>query len=103
MEQLRSALRRSLGRALRALPQEERLAAAWPVVCGAALAKRAEVAGYDPETAALTVAVLHREWMEPFRVIQRQLVGDLARVSGVPVRTIHLVLQGDFPGAPPTS
>ena len=36
----------SLGRSLDALREEDRLAAAWPVACGKALAERGSVTGY---------------------------------------------------------
>jgi hypothetical protein len=42
MERMRDVLRGSLGRSLRALPEEDRLAAAWPVACGSALAGHGE-------------------------------------------------------------
>src|ERR1700751_152482 len=45
MQGVREVLRGSLGRSLRALPEEDRLAAAWVVACGPALAERAEVLG----------------------------------------------------------
>ena len=49
MQGMRDVLRGSLGRSLRELPDEDRLAAAWPVACGSALAGHGEVRHLDPE------------------------------------------------------
>jgi hypothetical protein len=49
MERMRDVLRGSLGRSLRELPDEDRLAAAWPVACGSALAGHSEVLYLDAE------------------------------------------------------
>ena len=41
MQRMREMLRDSLARSLRELPELDRLAAAWPVACGPALAAHA--------------------------------------------------------------
>ena len=46
MEGMRDLLRGSLGRSLKAMRPEDKLAAAWPVACGKAMAERGEVVGY---------------------------------------------------------
>ena len=45
MEGMRELLRGSLGRSLQAMRPEDKLAAAWPVACGKAMAERGEVVG----------------------------------------------------------
>ena len=95
MQNMREMLRRELGRSLHALPPVDRLAAAWPVACGSALAAHAEVTGY--EQGGVSVAVAGREWLDTFGQMRRVLTSDLARIAGVPVTAIHFSLKG----APP--
>ncbi len=45
MDDMRSMLRGALGRSLSGMAEEDRLAAAWPVACGAAMAQHGEVVG----------------------------------------------------------
>lgn len=88
MQGMREMLRGSLGRSLKTLPEEDRLAAAWPVAAGSALAARAEIAGYDE--GEVTLLVRGAEWMEPLAQMRLVLQSELARIAGVPVSTIHL-------------
>ena len=62
MEGMRGILRGVLSRSLKAMPEEDRLAAAWPVACGAAMAGHGEVVGYDG--GLVRVVVTDREWMQ---------------------------------------
>jgi hypothetical protein len=93
MQGMREVLRSSLGRSLRTLSDEDRLAAAWPVACGSVLAARAEVLGLDGE-GVLHVRVLQPEWREQFVQMRRMLADDLSRIAGVRVLTIHFEEQG---------
>ena len=43
MEDMRTLLRGSLGRSLKAMNPQDKLAAAWPVACGKAMVERGEV------------------------------------------------------------
>jgi hypothetical protein len=88
MERMRDVLRGSLGRSLRTLPEEDRLAAAWPVACGPALAAHAEVLHLDGD-GVLHVRVTGAEWMEQFVRMRSALANDLGRIAGVKVGGIH--------------
>ena len=88
MQRMREILRSSLGRSLRDLTPEDRLTAAWQVVCGAALAARGEVSHLDAE-GVLHVRVHAREWMNEFMDRRSTLAAELSRIAAVPLRGIH--------------
>jgi len=88
MQRMRDLLRGSLGRSLRAWSDEDRLAAAWSVACGPALAQRSRVLHLDHER-VLHVEVEGAEWMRQFLDIRTTLAAELARIAGVPVNGIH--------------
>lgn len=88
MQRMREVLRGSLGRSLRALSDEDRLAAAWPVACGPALAAHGEVLGLDAEH-VLHVRVLHSAWREQFLQMRSMLTKDVGRIAGVRLEAIH--------------
>ncbi len=90
---MRDVLRGALGRSLRTLTDEDRLAAAWTVACGPALAERAEVLGLD-EDLVLHVRVLQAGWRDQFAQMRSMLTEDLRKISGVKVQTIHFEGQG---------
>ena len=79
---MREVLRGSLGRSLRTLPDEDRVAAAWAVACGPVLARRAEVLGFDDDR-VLHVRVLEAAWREQFAQMRTTLTEDLRRIAGV--------------------
>lgn len=85
---MRDVLRSSLGRSLRTLSDEDRLAAAWPVACGPVLAARAELLDLDAE-GVLHVRVLQPGWREQFVQMRTMLAADLSRIAGVRLQTIH--------------
>lgn len=87
MQGMRDLLRGTLARSLRPLPPLDRLAAAWPVACGSALAAHGEVAGY--ENGLVRVSVASAEWMQPLSHMKLILTSELARIAGVPVTAIH--------------
>jgi|GEM_PF-1017540 len=93
MQGMRDLLRGSLGRSLRELPDEDRLAAAWPVACGSALAGHGEVRHLDPE-GVLHVRVVGAEWMKQFLQVRSALANDLGRIAGVRLNGIHFEEQG---------
>ena len=93
MQGVREFLRGSLGRSLRSLPEEDRLAAAWVVACGPALAARAEVLGLDEER-VLHVRVLQPGWRDQFGQMRTMLTEELRRIAGVRLQTIHFEGQG---------
>lgn len=84
MQGMRDLLRLSLARSLRTLPEEDRLAAALPVVCGSALAAHCSVDRLD-EDGTLHLSVRGREWIGPLLAMREVLQHDLARISGVNV------------------
>jgi len=93
MQNMRDLLRGTLGRSLRPLSPLDRLAAAWPVACGLALAGHGEIAGY--EDGVVRVVVSSPEWMQPLSHMRLILTSDLARIAGVPVTAIHFEKAGN--------
>ena len=93
MQAMRDVLRGSLGRSLRSLSEGDRLAAAWAVACGPALAERAEVLGLD-EDRVLHVRVLQLEWRDQFAQMRTMLTDELRKIAGVKLQTIHFEGQG---------
>ena len=87
MEDMRSVLRKSLGRSLGALPELDRLAAAWPVACGKALAARGRITAFAAGT--VTVQVDDPAWLAQMLVMRGALQHDLARIAEVQVTAIH--------------
>ena len=87
LEGMRDLLKESLGRSLGALREEDRLAAAWPVACGKALAGRGTVVGYAD--GVVRVQVEDGAWLQQLRSMRGQLAGEMARIAGVRVSEIH--------------
>jgi hypothetical protein len=103
MQRMRDLLRGSLSRSLRELSPEDRLAAAWPVACGSALAGHGEVLHLDEED-VLHIRVNGPEWFRQFLAMRSQLAADLARISGVALSGIHFEEKGSarpWPGRTP--
>jgi hypothetical protein len=93
MQGMRDILRGTLARSLRPLPALDRLAAAWPVACGSALAAHGELASY--EKGVVRIIVSSPEWMQPLSHMRLVLQSDLARIAGVPVTAIHFEKAGN--------
>jgi hypothetical protein len=89
---MRDVLRKSLGRSLAGLRDVDRLAAAWPVACGVALAERGTVVGY--EDGVVQVEVVSRMWMLQMIAMRGALEREMGRVSGVRVSGIHFKCSG---------
>jgi hypothetical protein len=87
LEGMRELLKESLGRSLSGLCDEDKLAAAWPVACGKALAERGTVVGYLDGT--VRVQVEDGAWLQQLMSMRGQLAGEMARIAGVRVREIH--------------
>jgi predicted nucleic acid-binding Zn ribbon protein len=100
MQRMRDVLRDSLQRALRELPDEDRLAAAWSVACGSALAEHAQVLYLDREN-VLHVRVNGSMWMKQFLQMRSALANDLGRIAGVRLSAIHFEEQGIAPRRTP--
>jgi hypothetical protein len=88
MQAMRDVLRGTLGRSLRTLSDEDRLAVAWVVACGPVLAERAEVLGLD-EDRVLHVRVLQPGWCDQFAQMRSMLTDQLRKIAGVRLQTIH--------------
>jgi hypothetical protein len=91
MEGMRELLRGSLGRSLEAMQAEDKLAAAWTVACGKAMADHGTVATYEGEV--VTIQVTDATWLRQMMSMRGQLTGELARIAGVKVREIHFVVK----------
>jgi hypothetical protein len=91
MEGMRDLLRGTLGRSLGALPDVDRLAAAWPVACGKAMAERGTVVGYVDGVVGVEVA--DEAWMRQMMSMRGQLTGAMAQISRVKVTEIHFEMK----------
>ena len=88
---MRSMLRGSLGRSLHAMGEADRLAAAWPVACGRAMAAHGEVIGLFEGT--VTVTVTDSAWLSQMMSVRSILANDLSRIARVKVTAIHFELK----------
>jgi len=91
LEGMRDLVRGSMGHSLRALADEDKLAAAWPVACGKAMAERGAVVGYVDGVVLLQVA--DEVWMRQMMSMRTQLAGEMARIAGVKVSEIHFEMK----------
>jgi hypothetical protein len=91
LQGMRDLARASMGRSLRGLSEEDKLAAAWPVACGKAMAERGVVVGYVDGIVWLQVA--DDVWMRQMMSMRTQLAGEMARIAQVEVREIHFELK----------
>jgi predicted nucleic acid-binding Zn ribbon protein len=91
MEGMRDLLKGSLGRSLEALREEDRLAAAWPVACGKALAGHGKVKEY--RDGLVWVEVEDGTWLRQLSSMRGQLATEMARIAGVKVSEIHFELK----------
>ena len=91
LENMRSMLRGTLGRSLQALTPEDRLAAAWPVACGRAMAEHGEIIAFFEGT--VTVQVSDPAWLSQMLSMRSILQNELARIAKVKVTAIHFELK----------
>jgi hypothetical protein len=91
LEGMRDLVRGSMGRSLRALTEEDKLAAAWPVACGRSMAERGAVVGYVD--GVVLVRVADEVWMRQMMSMRTQLAGEMARIAGVNVSEIHFEMK----------
>lgn len=92
MEGMRSLLRGSLGKSLLVLGDEDRLAAAWTVVCGKALSERGSIAGYAD--GVVQVEVVDTVWLRQMTGIRKQLIRELAEIADVSVTDVRFNVRG---------
>ncbi len=88
---MRDILKGSLGRSLQALRDEDRLAAAWAVACGKALADHGNIVGYADGVVRIEVA--GAAWMRQLMSMRGQLAAEMARIAGVKVSEIHFEMK----------
>ena len=91
MQAMRELLRGSLGRSLRGMEEPDRLAAAWTVACGPAMAERGAVVAY--ESGMVRIEVADAVWMRQMISLRGELERDMARIAGLPVAGIHFELK----------
>jgi predicted nucleic acid-binding Zn ribbon protein len=84
---MRDLLKGFLGQTLEGLREEDRLAAAWPVACGKALAERGVIVGYTD--GVVRVQVEDGAWLQQLMSMRRQLAREMSRIAGVRVSEIH--------------
>lgn len=96
LEGMRDLLKRSLGRSLSALRDEDRVAAAWPVACGRAMAGRGTVVGYAD--GVVRVRVEDGAWLLQLKSMRGQLSREISRIAGVTVSEIHFEMRGNGRG-----
>ncbi len=96
VEGMRALLRESLGKSLSAMSDEDRLAAAWTVVCGRVLSERGVVAGYAE--GVVEVEVVDMVWLQQMKGMKQQLIRELAFTAKVPVREIRFFVMGTSRG-----
>lgn len=92
MEGMRTLLRSALGKSLVGLREEDRLAAAWTVVCGRTLSARGTVVGYDHGVVELEV--VDGVWLRQMTGMRQQLVRELGEIAKVPVSDIRFMVHG---------
>ena len=95
MQSTRDVLRTTLAASLKELEPLDRMAAAWPVVAGRAIAERSSITAYDEGT--VTVLAETQAWRRQLLIMHDQLRSDLQRVSRVPVTDILFVLPTPAP------
>ena len=91
MEAMRDLLRGSLKSSLGGMREEDRLAAAWTVACGHAMAEHGAVVGYAE--GVVRVEVADAMWMRQMISLGGVLQREMARISGLPVAAIHFELK----------
>ncbi|HUD23802.1 MAG TPA: DciA family protein [Acidobacteriaceae bacterium] len=88
---MRDLLRGSLKRTLGGIRDQDRLAAAWTVACGRAMAEHGAVVDYAQ--GIVRVEASDPMWMKQMISLGAVLQRELARISGLPVAAIHFELK----------
>ena len=91
MDSMREILKKNLARSLEAMPELDRLTAAWPVACGPALARRGVLTSF--EAGVLHIEVADAAWMEQMLGMRAVLEHELARIAKVKLAGIHFELK----------
>jgi hypothetical protein len=91
MERVRDVLRGKLGQSLRGIKEVDRLAAAWTVACGSAMAPHGRVIGY--EDGMVRISVTDAVWMRQMIALRSVLERETAKIADLPVRRIEFELE----------
>ena len=91
MDRMRDVLRRELGRSLEALPELDRLRAAWAVACGRQMAEHGEITAFT--AGVIQVEADDPAWLTQMLAMRGILQHDLARIAAVPVSGIHFQMK----------
>lgn len=75
--------------------EEDRLSAAWAVICGRAMSRRGSIAGYAE--GVVQVECVDGVWMRQMVGMRSQLVRELGTVADVAVREIRFSVRGAMP------
>jgi hypothetical protein len=91
VERMRDIVRGNLGRSLRALSEEDRIAAAWTIACGRALSERSSILEF--RNGVMRVGVADAAWLRQFSAMRSQLILDAAQIAEVAIQDIHFELM----------
>jgi len=91
MDSMREILKKNLARSLEAMPELDRLTAAWPVACGKAMADRGEIIGFDG--GVVRIQVESAVWLDQMRSMTAVLERELAKIAGVKIAGIHFEVK----------
>ncbi len=86
MQRMRDVLRCSRGGSLRAMVAEDRIAAAWSVVCGQRIAERTRLTAFS--AGVLEVEVTDAAWQQQMRSMAPRLVHEMRSIAQVDVTDI---------------
>ena len=91
MQSMREILRKEMGRTLKALPELDRLQAAWMVVCGKTMAERGRVTEFD--RGIVMVEAEDAVWLAQMISMRGDLERQLARIAEVELNGIHFSMK----------
>ena len=93
MEGIRSLLKKSLRQSIESLDDVDRLAVAWPVACGKAMAEHAFVVSYADGIVCLEA--VDDAWMREMMNMKAHLAHEISRIAGVQVKEIRIAIKRD--------
>jgi predicted nucleic acid-binding Zn ribbon protein len=91
MHGMRDILRTSVSTELRSLSREDRIAAAWTIVCGRSLARRGAVVGFSE--GVITIEVADGTWLRQLKSMRTELEKEISRIAGVPITGINFEVK----------
>ena len=91
MQSMREMLRKELGRSLKALPELDRLRAAWSVACGKTMAERGHVVAFAD--GLVSVEADDAVWLRQMLSMRGVLESEMARIAEVKLAGIHFSVR----------